>query len=81
MVVGLNVSPPAPYQSRPDPLRLTVPGVRKKPTKQMVQKRLKKHLTPKNATVALQEACPGAKYNFSLVPASSPPFYTAEVEV
>ncbi|XP_037088612.1 double-stranded RNA-specific editase B2-like isoform X2 [Pollicipes pollicipes] len=57
------------------------PGARRKPNKQLIQRRLRKHLTPKNATVALQEIQPGVTYQFSAMPGSAPGVFTAEVEV
>ena len=56
-------------------------GVRKKPSKKVIHSRLRKHLTPKNATVALQEVCPGLNFNISQMPGVSPQFYICEVEV
>jgi len=72
-----GVRPPRPWEKNRVP---GAPVIKKRPNKKMIQQRLKKHLTPKNATVALSHVFPDAKYTFASMSGSAN-LFTAEVEV
>ncbi|XP_043246312.1 double-stranded RNA-specific editase B2-like isoform X1 [Amphibalanus amphitrite] len=56
-------------------------GVSKKDKKQLMQRKLRKQVAPKNATVVLQEIRSGVQYQLTPVAGATPPMFTAVVEV